>query len=115
MCIVYCTVNSNILEACRTVKYDNCTLDSVLIAGGDEIQNEIKRKMETRHNEPLAPGDVVITPAGGKLPSLYVLHGTVGTKNTAEDNILQLLYKNIFVQACELKIHTIALPLCGTG
>ena len=71
--------------------------------------------METRNNEPITPGHVVITPAGGKLPSLFVLHGTVWPKSTAQENILQLLYKNILLQACELKIDTITLQLIGAG
>lgn len=71
--------------------------------------------MDKRKKEPLAPGYVVVTPARGKLPCLYVLQGTVGIKESDQENILPILFKNIFDEACELKVETIALPLIGTG
>ena len=82
---------------------------SILLAGGRTIYDEAQRYI------PVRPGRVVITSAGS-LKARFVFHAvTLGAGHQLSRDLIAELLRCCLYHAETLTLHSIALPLLGTG
>lgn len=92
-------------------------LRAINIKAGPELKREYKQILKKRNNEPLNPGEAIIT-KGYNLPAKHVIF-TSGIfwngGNASEKECLYNCYINSLELAIKNKLSTIAFPLIGAG